>query len=123
MKKAVPGILVLCGLLALGLAASALASGAVRGDAPAIKVSPHVIVLARVKTITVHTNIPYSEVDTSSLELNGCSPTFTKADNRGELVAKFRAADFELARGNETLTLTGDLEDGTFFASEVVRVK
>jgi len=125
MMKTTLGIWAIAGFLALGLVGNAVANGAVRGDDPAIKVSPNVVVLAKVSVLTVHTNIPFSPVDLGTLSLNGASPTLTKPDNRGHLVAKFAAAEVSgLVPGRVTLALTGMLADGTGFqASDSVRVK
>lgn len=55
-----------------------------------IQVSPSTINLAYQGTVvTVHAEIPYAGVVTASLELNGVEVWWTKADARGELVAKF----------------------------------
>ena len=82
-------------------------------------VSPSTIVLAKVDTVTVHTNIPAAGVDPESLDLNGATPTDVYADNLGHLAAKFAVADLGLEAGETTLTLSGD----GFAASDVVRVK
>lgn len=39
--------------------------------------------------ITVHAEIAYSSVDRTSISMNGVEVKWTKADSRGELVAKF----------------------------------
>lgn len=123
MKK-ISGVLALCGLLVLGLAAAAIASGGVEGDAPSIKVSPQTIVLGKVDAVSVHTNIPASSVVPGSLYLDGASPTSVYVDNMGHIAAKFAVGDLELEPGEVTLTLTGDLENGdSFSATDVVRVK
>ena len=96
------------------------------GDEPAaIMVSPSTIVLAKVDTVTVHTNIPAADVDPESLDLSGASPTDVCADSLGHLVAKFLVAELGLEPGGATLTLSGDYVDdgGHFEASDVVRVK
>jgi hypothetical protein len=92
-----------------------------------IQVSPHVIVLASDGTwVTIHTNIPYSQVDTSSVALNGVPTAFTKADLKGYLVAKFTQTDIKaiVAPPEALLELTGLKTDGEAFAgSEVVAVR
>jgi hypothetical protein len=92
-----------------------------------IKVSPHVIVLdSEGAWITVHTNIPYGEVETSSVALNGVAAASTKADLKGNLVAKFTQADIKaiISPPEALLELTGLKTDGEAFSgSEVVDVK
>lgn len=124
MKNTLFGILVLCGLVGIAISRIAMANGAVDGDQPAMMVSPNVIVLAKVSTVTVHTNIAAVAVDLSSVGLNGVVPTSVGVDNLGHLVAKFAVEDLDLARGRTTLTLTGAFkEGGTFSATDVVTVK
>ena len=123
MKKLL-AIVVLCGVLGIGLAGMAMANGGVGGDEPAIMVSPSVIVLAKVSTLTVHTNIPAAAVLPGTLDLNGAAPTGVGSDSRGHLVAKFAIADLDLEPGEATLTLSGAFQDGGgFSASDVVTVK
>lgn len=118
------GVVVLCGLLGLGLAGIAMGNGALAGGPAAIMVSPSTIVLAKVDTVSVHTNILASDVVPGSLDLNGVAPTGVYVDNLGHIAAKFAVADLGLEPGQVTLTLRGDLEDGGgFSASDTVRVK
>ena len=80
--------------------------------------------------ITVHTNITFAEVNTSTLELtalefDSISAVSTFADNRGNLVAKFDSADVKeiVAPPEETLVLTGEtLEGDSFTGSDTIRV-
>jgi hypothetical protein len=124
MKKTTLGILALCGLLAVGLAGSLMANGAVDGDAPAMMASPQTVVLAKVSDITIHTNIPLSTVDRGTVMLNDVAAAGVWADNLGHLVARFRIADLKLVPGSVELTLTGALKGGTeFSATDVVTVK
>ena len=92
-----------------------------------IKVSPHVIVLESDGTwITVHTNIPYGQVETSSVALNGLPADRTKSDLKGYLVAKFDQAAVKaiVAPPEAMLELTGLKTDGEAFSgSEVVEVR
>ena len=92
-----------------------------------ITISPKTLVLSSVDTIvTVHSNIPYSSVKTASLYLNGISATFSKADACGDLVVRFERADVKgiVIPGDATLTLSGELKDGTIFeASDTITVK
>jgi hypothetical protein len=100
------------------------ANGAVDGDEPAMMVSPSVIVLAKVDTVTVHTNIFLAAVDRETIRLNGVEPTGVGIDSRGHLVAKFAVADLDLEPGERILTLSGDFkEGGNFSVSDTVTVK
>ncbi len=124
MKKRhiLAGIL-LCALLGIGLAGITIANSAVDGDEPAMMVSPSVIVLAKVSTLTVHTNIPLLAVNRETIALDGVAPTSVFADSLGHLVAKFAIADLDLKRGLVTLTLTGLTTEGSFSAADEVVVK
>jgi hypothetical protein len=92
-----------------------------------IKVSPHVIVLESDGTwVTVHTNIPYGQVETSSVTLNGVPAALTKADLKGYLVAKFGQTDIKaiVAPPEALLELRGLKTDGDEFSgSEVVEIR
>ena len=113
-------------LVGLMFGSMALGSKAVKGDDPAMKISPHTIVLGKVDTVTVHTNIPYSSVDTGSVTLDGAAPTGRGvwADDCGDLAARFAVADLELETGYVTLTLYGSYtENGTFEVTDTVWVK
>jgi hypothetical protein len=124
VKKTLLGVVVLCGLLGICLVGIAVASNAVDGDEPAIKVSPNVIVLAKVSTVTVHSNIVASAVEPGSIDLDGAIPTSVGADSLGHLVAKFALADLGLEPGEASLTLSGTFKDGgAFSASDMVTVK
>lgn len=124
MKKTLFTIVVLCGLVGAGLVGTTWASSAVGGDEPAMMASPSTIVLAKVSTLTVHTNIPASTVEPGSFALNGAAPTGVGVDSCGDIVGKFAVADLGLAPGTATLTLTGAFADGgTFTATDVVTVK
>lgn len=82
----------------------------VSADEIGIQVSPSTINLAYQGTVvTVHAEIPYAGVVTASLELNGVEVWWTKADSRGELVAKFdvdKVRDI-VAPPSAELTLSG----------------
>jgi hypothetical protein len=129
MKKTFLKIVVLCGILGIGLAGIGMANGALDGvDPPAIMVSPSTIVLAKVDTVSVHTNIPASTVAEGSLLLNDVAPVpnGVYADNLGHIAAKFAVADLGLEPGEATLTLSGVYntdEGSSFIATDVVRVK
>ena len=124
MKKGLLQAAVLCGILGMGLAGMAMANGALEGDVPAIMVSPSTIVLAKVDTVSVHTNVPAAAVVPGSLDLDGATPTNVYVDNLGHIAAKFAVADLGLEPGRVTLTLNGALIDGSrFSAGDTVTVK
>jgi len=120
-------ILVLC--LAVGFLAAEAMSGRRDGDAGGVQivVSPHTLVLSSPGSwVSVHTNVPFGAVDRSTLELNGIAVAWTKADARGNLVAKFDmdAVKAIVEIGEATLTLTGELLDGQLIdASDTITVK
>ena len=91
------------------------------------KVSPNTIVLASQGTlVTIHTNIAYSSVDTASLTLNGIPVAWTKADDRGQLVAKFNQSDVKniVAPPSAELELSGYTKTGeSFSGSDTIVVK
>jgi hypothetical protein len=91
------------------------------------KVSPNTIVIKSEGTlITVHTNIAYSSVDTASLTLNGIPVAWTKADDRGQLVAKFNQSDVKsiVAPPSATLELSGYTTSGeSFSGTDTIVVK
>jgi len=94
-----------------------------------IQCSPAAVMLGAVATgdwMTVHTDLPFRDVDrTVAVELNGQPAKLLKADNRGNLVAKFDLTELrtQLQPGSVTLTLTGaTLTGDTFAGSDVVRV-
>jgi hypothetical protein len=120
------GTVVAAGLLVVvGLALGHLAvgNGALPSGDTAIMVSPQMIVLDKVDTVTVHTNIPASTVDADTVTLDGAEPLAVWADNCGHLAARFAVEDLGLEPGEATLTLSGAGEGGTFSASDDVRVK
>jgi len=92
-----------------------------------VKVSPNTIVLVSEGTlVTIHTNIALSAVDTASLTLNGIPVAWTKADARGNLVAKFNQYEVKaiVSPPEATLELVGLKTDGTSFSgSDTVVVK
>ncbi|MCP5523782.1 MAG: hypothetical protein H7A46_19775 [Verrucomicrobiales bacterium] len=75
--------------------------------------------------VTVHAEIPYSNVVGASVTLDGIPVEVTFADNRGELVAKFCIDDVKdsVRLGEVRLTLVGDKTDGSsFFGTDLVKV-
>jgi hypothetical protein len=86
-----------------------------------VAISPSTIVLgAPGEWITAHTDIPYASVDRSTVSLNGIAVAVTKADARGDLVAKFRRPEIEaiVAPPEAILLLTGVTKQGEPFAGE-----
>jgi len=127
MKRFLMPVLILC--LAVGFLAADALSGRRDGDADGVQivVSPHTLVLsAPAAWVSVHTNVPFGAVDRDTLELNGVPVAWTKADARGNLVAKFDVDDIKaiVEPGEVTLTLTGEMVDGQLIdASDTITVK
>ncbi|MBC8232308.1 hypothetical protein H8E77_22405 [bacterium] len=115
-------------LMVIG-SAMLMANGGSEGDGICITISPQTLVLSHDScSVTVHTNIAIGLVNCDSLQLEGIAPYLTKADNRGELVAKFDADAVKaiVDPGQVTLTLTGLLVDdihSPFAASDTITVK
>jgi hypothetical protein len=90
-------------------------------------VSPATIVLSSfAECVTIHTDIPLSTVDRSSVTMNGLVPYLIKSDARGQLVAKFDAALVKaiVAPPSATLTLSGVTITGdSFTGSRTVPVR
>lgn len=91
-----------------------------------LKLSPDALVIGGPgEWVTAHTDIAFSAVDRGSVELSGVAAVSVFADNRGQLVAKFRRGDIEaiVSPPSATLTLTGLTVDGASFAgSDTIRV-
>ncbi|MBN1424137.1 hypothetical protein JXA88_06240 [Candidatus Fermentibacteria bacterium] len=91
-----------------------------------VRISPSTIVIgAPGDWVTAHADIPYSSVNTATVALDGIPAAWTKADARGNLVAKFARADVEaiVAPPSAVLTLAGMTDDGVPFAgSDLVTV-
>lgn len=92
-----------------------------------ITVSPQTLVLSSNSTawVTVHTNLPYSSVESASVTLDGIQIAWSKADARGDFVAKFQIGEVKgiAVPPSVELTLAGTLKDGqTFSGSDVVPV-
>lgn len=87
-----------------------------------IQVSPNVLNLAnKGQVVTVHTDIAYWSVDSSSVLLNDVEIAWWKSDDRGYFVAKFLIDDIksleslEINKAN-ALTLTVTTNSGETFA-------
>jgi len=119
--------LVLVVSLCLVVVASVAAFSGRTDDPLGVAVSPHTLILGADQggTVAVHTAIPLSAVDTSTLDLNGIPVMWTKADARGELVAMFSedAVKAIVTPPSALLTLTGEMKDGTgFWGSDEAQV-
>ena len=124
MRKVLSAVLVVCGMIGLVSAGVAMGNGALPDGEPAIMVSPAVIVLEKVSTVTVHTNVPADLDALSTIYLNQASPVGVWADDCGDLVARFLIADLDLSAGEVALTLSCSYTDGrSFSATDVVMVK
>jgi len=101
------------------LAALIAGSGIAQPLSIVAKVSPGTIVIGSdVTWVSVHTDISLARVNTSTLTLNGVPIAWTKADSRGNLVAKFNFDKIEriVTPPGEVLTLKGVTKDGILFA-------
>jgi len=93
-----------------------------------IDVAPNVLnIQSEGAVVTVHTDIPYSDVDAPSVQLNDIAISWWKEDNRGNFVAKFSmdevkakalddlttGEDYLLTLLLQGLTIDGDLFEGT----------
>ena len=130
MKRHIVYLFLICALIGLSSMAST-AGERFRGGAsgaPAeatsdmqisIKVSPNTIAMDSLgELVTVHTDISLGLVDTSSLSLNGVEVAWTKADAKGNLVAKFDLAEIKaiVEPPQATLRLEGLTNDGIEFS-------
>ena len=123
----VTAVVGLCLLMGFGMSGLAFGNSAVKGDDPAMMVSPQTIVLAKISAVTVHTNIPAAAVVGESVTLEGAAVVAVWADDCGHLAARFAVADLGLEPARAvTLTLSGayaDPDAGAFAAQDTVRVK
>jgi len=126
MKAKLAMCAVICAAIGLGVGSVALANMAVKGEDPAMMISPQTIVLDKASGVTVHTNIPAGLVVPGSLTLNGVEPIGVWADDCGHIAARFAVADLQLVPGDVVLTLEGLLvgePPEPFAAEDAVRVK
>lgn len=77
-----------------------------------IKVAPNVLNLAsQGEVVTVHTDLPYSQVVVATVSLNGIEIQSWKSDSRGNFVAKFNMNDIKdlplMIDAYNTVTLAG----------------
>ena len=93
-----------------------------------IDVAPNVLNLgSQGEVVTVHTNLPYSQVVGATVSLNGAEISYWKSDNRGYFVAKFQMQDIKNlpldVGAYNTLTLAGlTVNQDTFFGSQDIMV-
>ena len=130
MKASTAALCILCLASAslVGNAFSSMGNPSVMATEPVnIKISPNTIILeSDVAWVTVHTNIPLSRVDCSTLVLNDIPVAWTKADAKGNLVAKFHHSKVEeiVEPPQATLTLAGATKDGVLFSgSDTIAVR
>lgn len=125
MKKS--GLIAAIILIAVVGTSLVVANQANDGEGYCITISPNTLVLSsNVTLVTVHSNIPYSLVNTVTLTLNDIPAKFSKADDCGDLVVKFSKADIQeiVEPGIATLTLSGEFKDGSAFqASDTITIK
>lgn len=90
-------------------------------DVVEIQVSPNILNLqSNGVVVTIHTDLPYSQVSASSVSLNGLEIDSWKADNQGFFVAKFNMDDVKELEDLEigdynTLTIDGFKITGVAF--------
>ena len=96
-----------------------------------IHVAPNTLnIQSQGHVVTVHTDIPYADVNAHTVTLNGIAIQSYKSDNRGYFVAKFSMLavkalvnDDVLELGEITLTLEGETrDDEVFTGSQVITV-
>lgn len=92
-----------------------------------IVVSPNTLVLASSGDwVTVHADIPLAQVSDLEITLDRVPVSWTKADNHGDLVAKFQMSEIKgiVTPGDVTLVLRGTTVEGVpFVGSDAVTVK
>ena len=93
------------------------------GDEITIDVAPNVLnIKSEGQVVTVHTDIVYGVVVFHTVFLNGVAISSSKADNRGNFVAKFlmeEIKELDLTTDDyNTLTLLGLTTDGEGFLGE-----
>lgn len=119
------------GLAAFGLVA--LLGGTIQARSEdvrkvTIQIAPAMLLLGATQSgsVTIHTDIPYTIVDGSTVQLSGIPASATFSDDCGNLVGKFPEAKVKAIVGppEAILTLTGSTKDGLPFAgSGVVSVR
>ena len=93
-----------------------------------VQVAPNVLnIQNNGVVVTIHTDIPYSQVIALSVSLNGIEIQSWKADSQGFFVAKFNIEEVKALvdpeiEGYNTLTLIGESTTGDFSGSEDILV-
>jgi hypothetical protein len=94
-----------------------------------IDVAPNVLnIQSQGEIVTVHTDIEYSAVDGVTVELNGVSISYWKADARGNFVAKFVMDEIKMIDGlkideyNELVLYGYTKYDDTFIGKQEIKV-
>ncbi len=93
-----------------------------------IQVSPNVLNLQNCgEVVTIHTDIAYSQVASSTVTLNGVPIFYSKSDNNGFFVAKFTMEDIKNLPLNigeyNTMTLAGvTVNNEPFTGSKAIMV-
>ena len=121
MRKA--GLLSLC--FAMAMSSVVLAAMALDVE---VQIAPHTLQLSFEQSgeVAVHTDIPYSLVDGSTVALAGFPAVRTKADDCGNFVGFFDEAQIKsvVAVPSYELVFTGSTVDGEpFSGSDTVQVK
>ena len=124
-RRLLAGISVL--VLATAILAGPAHSGGRSDDPLGVAVSPQTFILdAEQGSVSVHTSIPFSSVDrTKSVTLNGVEALYLKADDCGNLVAKYDeyAIEETVAPPAATMVFKGFYTDGGVFSgTDTVRV-
>jgi hypothetical protein len=123
MSGRITGVLAVCGLAVLVQTSLSPGNGALAGGEDAIMASPQTVVLGKVDSLTVHTNMP-GLASPRDVTLDGVTATETWLDNRGHLAARFSIDELGLAPGQAVLTLeVVDQGDLIFSAGDTVRVR
>ena len=124
-------LLAVMGVATLGLmvgVALAYSGGYAQAQVEAvITISPQTLVLSSkcATWVTVHTNLPYSSVESASVSLDDIPIAWSKVDSRGFFVAKFQMGEVKAIAvpPSVELTLAGVLTDGqTFSGTDTVPV-
>ena len=117
--------LVLCCVLAVTLCWLLYPAAALSAEIPVqIDVAPNVLnIQSQGEIVTVHTDIAYSAVVGASVFLNDVAIEYSKADARGNFVAKFVMDEIKTLDGliigdYNTLVLIGYTTDGDPFIGE-----
>jgi hypothetical protein len=128
MNKLLRGIVPLSALLVIMIACGITYGDDVQPFTISVTISPKTIVLGSSgQWITAHTDIALSQVDCSSLTLNGVAVAWTEADAQGNLVGKFHKAEIDeiVSPPGAVLVLSGVTKSGVGFsgADEVVVIE